>query len=223
LGPQWRHARYNYANDQPAGTLWYHDHALGITRLNVYAGMAGFYILRDNLDTGKPGNTLQLPAGKYEVALAIQDRMFKENGELFYPAFPGDPDYAGFIDGENATQIVPSVLAEFFGDFMVVNGKVWPKLTVEPRKYRFRLLNGCDSRFLAIQFLLAADPADIDATGTPISMTVIGSDQSLGLPEPKTTLLFEPGSRYDVVFDFANYAGQRIIMKNLGGDEPFGT
>ena len=101
-GPQWRDKKYVYKNDQPAGTVWYHDHALGITRLNVYAGMAGFYIIRDDFDTGLPGNPLGLPAFPYEAAFAIQDRMFKDNGELFYPAFPGDPFYADFITDEGA-------------------------------------------------------------------------------------------------------------------------
>jgi FtsP/CotA-like multicopper oxidase with cupredoxin domain len=101
-GPQWETEVYRYDNDQPAGTLWYHDHALGITRLNVYAGLAGFYILYDDFDTGDYDNKAGLPYGDKEHAFAIQDRMFKENGDLFYPAFPGDPYYEGFIDDEGA-------------------------------------------------------------------------------------------------------------------------
>jgi spore coat protein A, manganese oxidase len=96
-GPQWVGKEYIYGNHQPAAMLWYHDHALGITRLNVYAGMAGFYLVRDDKDTGKPDNAYGLPAYPYEVPLVIQDRMFKENGELFYPSFPGDPYYDDFI------------------------------------------------------------------------------------------------------------------------------
>lgn len=80
--------------------LYSHDHALGITRLNVYAGLAGFYILRDHIDTGMEDNPLGLPAGKYELAYVIQDRMFRDDGDLFYPAFPGDPTYEDFIVGE---------------------------------------------------------------------------------------------------------------------------
>jgi FtsP/CotA-like multicopper oxidase with cupredoxin domain len=232
-GPQWVDKKYVYDNSQvAAGTLWYHDHALGITRLNVYAGMAGFYIVRDNEDTGKPGNPLGLPAYPYELAYAIQDRMFKENGELFYPAFPGDPSYEGFITEEGATLPDtlfpgggPTALAEFFGDHIVVNGKIWPKEDVEPRNYRLRLLNGTDSRFLAIQFFEVPAGAEdfTNATG-PVSFTVIGSDQGLASsPTTKDTLLIEPGSRYDVIFDFKDVApGSRVIMKNIGGDEPFG-
>jgi FtsP/CotA-like multicopper oxidase with cupredoxin domain len=92
-GPKWLYEDYIYDNSQPATTSWYHDHTLGITRLNVYAGLAGFYIVRDGEDTGRSDNPLSLPAFPYEAAFAIQDRMFKDNGELFYPAFPCDPSY----------------------------------------------------------------------------------------------------------------------------------
>ena len=231
-GPQWVEKKYVYDNGQPAGTLWYHDHALGITRLNVYTGMAGFYIVRDDFDTGFPGNPLDLPAFPYEAAFAIQDRMFKDNGEYFYPAFPGDPFYDAFITGEGAVLPDPPFigggptgLAEFFGDHMVVNGKIWPKMDVEPRNYRLRLLNGCDSRFLALQFFEVPEGAMGLSTSTgPLPFTVIGSDQGLASsPTTVDTLLSETGSRYDIVFDFKNVTpGNRVIMKNIGGDEPFG-
>jgi spore coat protein A len=237
-GPQWDAVTggftntFRYNNAVPAGNLWYHDHALGITRLNVYAGLAGFYFVRDGQDTGMPGNSLKLPAFPYELAYAIQDRMFTDTGELFYPAFPGDPAYDDFITGEGAVLPPdlfpgggPTALAEFFGDHMVVNGKIWPKAKVEPRKYRMRLLNGCDSRFMALQFV-AVNAGDTDFTnaGSPIQFWVIGSDQGLGTPAQTDTLVFEPGGRYDIVFDFSDpaLAGKRVIMKNIGGDEPFG-
>jgi FtsP/CotA-like multicopper oxidase with cupredoxin domain len=224
--------KYLYDNSQPAGTVWYHDHALGITRLNVYAGMAGFYIIRDDFDTGMPGNPLDLPAYPYEAAFAIQDRMFKDNGELFYPAFPGDPFYEDFITGEGAVLPPdifpgggPTALAEFFGDHMVVNGKIWPKMDVEPRNYRLRLLNGCDSRFLVIQFFEVPPGAtDFSSAIQQLSFTVIGGDQGLASsPTSVDTLLLETGSRYDIVCDFKDVTpGNRVIMKNIGGDEPFG-
>jgi len=231
-GPQWVEKKYLYDNSQPAGTVWYHDHALGITRLNVYTGMAGFYIIRDDFDTGIVGNGLDLPAFPYEAAFAIQDRMFKDNGEFFYPAFPGDPFYADFITDEGAILPDPPFigggptgLAEFFGDHMVVNGLIWPKMNVEPRNYRLRFLNGCDSRFLAVQFF-RVDVEDTDLGGGtgPLPFTVIGSDQGLASsPTTVTTLLMETGSRYDVVFDFKGFgSSDRIIMANIGGDEPFG-
>ncbi|MDH3308439.1 MAG: multicopper oxidase domain-containing protein [Acidimicrobiia bacterium] len=232
-GPQWVEKKYLYENDQPAGTVWYHDHALGITRLNVYAGMAGFFIIRDDFDTGLFGNPLDLPAWPYEAAFAIQDKMFKDTGELFYPSFPGDPFYDDFVTGEGA-DLPPAIfpgggptgLAEFFGDHVVVNGKIWPQMDVEPRNYRLRFLNGCDSRFLVLQFF-EVPPGATDFSTTvagPLSFTVIGSDQGLASsPTTVDTLLCETGSRYDVVFDFKNVSyGNRVIVKNIGGDEPFG-
>jgi spore coat protein A len=198
----------------------------------VYAGLAGFYFVRDNDDTGQPGNPLELPAWPYERAYAIQDRMFRKTGELFYPAFPGDPFYEGFINDEDATLPPgifpgggPTALAEFFGDHMVVNGMIWPKEDVEPRNYRLHLLNGMDSRFMVLQFFeVPAGETDFsEAVSGPLEFTVIGSDQGLAL-EPKTvdTLVSEPGSRYDIVFDFQKVAhGNRVIMKNIGWDAPF--
>jgi spore coat protein A len=238
VGPQWANVpggfstKFRYDNDVPAGNLWYHDHALGITRLNVYAGLAGFYFVRDGIDTGKPGNYYNLPAWPYEKAYAIQCRMFRDTGQLFYPAFPGDPFYDDFITGEGAvlpTDIFPgggpTALAEFFGDHMVVNGIIWPKENVEPRKYRLHLLNGTDSRFMVVRFRVAASPnsTSLDGAGLPVPFTVIGSDQGLGNAQTMDTLVFEPGSRYDIVFDFAQVpAGSRVIMENIGGDAPFG-
>ena len=233
-GPQFVDKTYEYDNSQPAGNLWYHDHALGITRLNVYAGLAGFYFLRDKIDTGDEKNKLGLPAWPYEKAYAIQDRMFKNTGELFYPAFPGDPFYDDFITDEGAVLPPdifpgggPTALAEFFGDHMVVNGLIWPKENVEPRNYRLHLLNGTDSRFMAIRFRVAATltSTDLSGAGDPIPFKVIGSDQGLASSATTTDMLLsEPGSRYDIVFDFSDpdLAGQRIIMENIGGDEPFG-
>jgi FtsP/CotA-like multicopper oxidase with cupredoxin domain len=242
-GPQWDNvpggftSLFNYDNDVAAGTLWYHDHALGITRLNVYAGLAGFYIVRDDMDTGLAGNPLDLPAHPYEKLYAIQDRMFLDTGELFYPAFPGDPYYGDFIDGEGAALPDdlfpgggPTGLAEFFGDHMVVNGVIWPKEDVEPRNYRMRLLNGTDSRFMALEFYAvpAGQKGFTDSAGNtnvtgPLPFAVIGSDQGLASePTIVPRLVSEPGSRYDVIFDFKGFEGQRIIMKNIGGDEPFG-
>jgi FtsP/CotA-like multicopper oxidase with cupredoxin domain len=234
-GPRWDFVEggftntFRYDNTVPAGSLWYHDHALGITRLNVYAGLAGFYFVRDGLDTGLPDNPLGLPAFPYELAYAIQDRMFTDKGALFYPAFPGDPFYNDFITGEGAILPPelfpgggPTALAEFFGDHMVVNGKIWPKENVEPRNYRMRLLNGSDSRFMVLRFV-AVNAGDTDFTNAsaPLPFWVIGSDQGLGTPAQTDTLVFEPGGRYDIVIDFSNISGQRVIMKNLGGDAPF--
>ncbi len=257
VGPQWANVpggfttKFMYDNNVPAGNLWYHDHALGITRINVYAGLAGFYFVRDEFDTGEANNPLGLPAWPYEKAYAIQDRMFRDTGELFYSAFPGDPFYADFIYGEGAdlssgfpeffglfdnpnagqgdppepaTGYGPTALAEFFGDHMVVNGKIWPKEDVEPRNYRMHLLNGTDSRFMVIRFrAVPAGDTDLSNAGQPIKFWVIGSDQGLASSATEVdTLVSEPGSRYDIVFDFKDLQGQRIIMENIGGDAPFG-
>jgi len=236
-GPQWDHVDggftqdFRYDNDVPAGNLWYHDHALGITRLNVYAGLAGFYFVRDAYDTGLPDNPLGLPAWPYEKAYGIQDRMFHDTGDLFYSAYPGDPFYDDFITGEGATlppDLFPSggptALAEFFGDHMVVNGIIWPYEMVEPRNYRLHLLNGTDSRFMVIRFrAVTAGATDLTDASAPIPFYVIGSDQGLaGAATEVDTLVFEPGGRYDIVFDFKGLQDKRIIMENIGGDAPFG-
>lgn len=237
-GPRWEKKQYVYGgrdyNDK-AGMLWYHDHALGITRLNVYAGLAGFFALRDDWDTGKPDNPLGLPADPYELGYAVQDRMFTTSGELFYPAFPGDPAYADFIDGEGVVLPPdlfpnggPTALAEFFGDHIVVNGKIWPKASVEQRQYRVRLLNGSDSRFMCLKLKYipngasqqtATDPA----TGFELPFMVIGSDQSLrGKPVQVNEVDFLPGERLDLIIDFKQVPfNSRVIVENVLGDSPF--
>jgi spore coat protein A len=226
-GPSWSSQIYLYPNDQPASALWYHDHALGITRLNVYAGLAGFYMIRDKFDTGLKGNPLHLPAGDYEKALAIQDRMFKTNGELFFPAYKGEPYYDDFIQGTNWEKDRPNDptgFAEFFGDFMLVNGKIWPKQIVEPRRYRLRLLNACDSRFLVVKFLAVNANTTDTLGGQGVTYTIIGADQGL-LNTPISAVsrsVIAPGNRLDIVIDFGSYKGKRIIMANEGGDVPFG-
>jgi FtsP/CotA-like multicopper oxidase with cupredoxin domain len=208
--------------------LWYHDHALGVTRLNVYAGLAGLYIIRDEFDTGLENNPLGLPAGPYELGYVIQDRMFKENGDLFFPAFEGDPAWDDFIVGEGATPPIPggpSALAEFFGDHIVVNGKIWPKVNVESRHYRMRLLNGSDSRFMRLRFRMVS-PGEISLAGAskPLEFFVIGSDQGFIKDPIKVKQIdFMPGERLDVVFDFTTVpSGARVIVENILGDAPFG-
>jgi len=192
-GADWVKDTYTYDNDQRAATLWYHDHALGITRLNVYAGLAGFYLLRDAEELGLITDG-HLPAGPYELGLAIQDRMFLDDGSLFIPSMP---------EVEEGPE--PSVLPEFFGDFILVNGKAWPYLDVEPRQYRFRLLNGSDSRFYHLYL----------SSGHPFLQ--IGTDQGLlHAPVALNRLTLGPGERADVVIDFSDprLAGQTIVMKN---------
>jgi len=201
-GAWFRKAVYHYDNDQEAGTVWYHDHALGITRINVYAGLAGFYIIRDAVDTGLRDNPLGLPAFPYEIPLAIQDRQFTDDGQLYYPSEP-----------EEEGSPTPSVLPEFFGDFILVNGQAWPFMDVEPRKYRLRFLNGSDSRFYNMWISAGAHPQGSGSTGP--SMWQIGTDDGfLYAPVEHQQVTFGPGERLDVIVDFAGYDGQTLILRN---------
>jgi FtsP/CotA-like multicopper oxidase with cupredoxin domain len=229
-------AVFQYDNDQAAATLWYHDHTLGMTRSNVYAGPAGFYLLRGGPGDGAsgilpgPAPALGDPVGTkyYEIPIAIQDRSFNADGSLFYPdnrAFfealedeapaqprldiPFIPELA--CDG-NQSDISPIFNPEFFGNTMVVNGKTWPHLEVEQRRYRFRLLNGCNSRFLILKM----------SNGLPFWQ--IGAEGGF-LPEPVRLdqLLLGLAERADVIVDFTNVPiGTRVTLLNLGPDEPFG-
>jgi spore coat protein A len=209
VGPGWVKDVYHYDNDQEAASLWYHDHALGITRLNVYAGLAGLYILRDTWDTGAPGNPVGLPAFPYEVALVIQDRMFTADGQLFYPSEPDE-------DEEGAP--TPSVLPEFFGDFILVNGQAWPVLDVEPREYRLRFYNGSDSRFYRLRLVRKGGAGLVAAAamGSGPVIHQIGTDDGLlDAPVALSQLTLGTGERADTVVDFAPYAGQTLILRNI--------
>ena len=224
-GPDFGTKEYFYPNQQPAGNLWYHDHTLGITRLTVYSGLAGFYFIRDDRDTGNQFNTLGLPYGDFEKAYAIQDRMFKTNGELFFPAYPGEPFYDSFFPDLQTPfdTTKAAALTEYFGDFMLVNGKVWPKQLVRPTTYRMHLLNGCDTRYLVIRFFVVEPGATSYTAGKQIKYTVVGTDQGL-LNEPVTNIgshILATGSRTDIVIDFSEHLGKRVIMVNQGGDIAF--
>jgi len=183
---------YEYPNNQDAATVWYHDHALGITRLNVYGGMAGFYLIADSEDTLDPGNAFGLPSGQYEIGMAIQDRSLNADGSLFYNAQLEDA---------------------FKGDYAVVNGKISPYLNVDQGKYRFRLLNGSQSR----QYSLRLE--NITQPGNDPDFILVGTD--LGLLDAPINLgnafggLQAPAERMDVVIDFAGFpAGTEIILRN---------
>ena len=167
-----------YSNDQPSTTLWYHDHSLGITRLNVYAAGAGFWLIReaDDGETGLVSGTLPGPAPKAgedpngnlavraairEIPVAIQPKSFNADGTQYYPAdrafFEGLGDGQTYADNtdvnipflpQGTSDIAPVWNPEAFFNTMVVNGNTWPKLDVAPERYRFRLLNASDSRFM---------------------------------------------------------------------------
>lgn len=242
FGVSWQpgSATFQYPNEQRAATLWYHDHALGMTRLNVYAGPAGFYILRGgpagdeavtDIRTGAravlpgpaPREGDRFPPNKRyrEIALAIQDRSFHEDGSLFYPDtrafFDGiSGPYVG-ADGSEHGAFSPIWNPEFFGNVIVVNGASWPYLTVEQRRYRFRILNGCQSRFLVLDWssVPGAEAWQIGNEGgflpEPVDLTELGGHMLLG-----------PAERADVIVDFASVRPGRYVLRNLGPDEPFG-
>ncbi len=187
-GSEWTRETYEYPNRQDACTLWYHDHAIGQTRLNVYAGLAGTYLIRDDEE-----DALGLPSGEYEETLIIQDRSFAADGSLAYPV----SEWAGSADHPGAW--VP----EFFGDTILVNGTVWPYFEVEPRKYRLRILNGSNARFYRLRL----------SDGRPFMQ--IGTDQGLlSAPVEVGRLLLSPGERADVIVDFRGARASPIRLIN---------
>jgi len=196
-GPRFSSKPFTYPNHQPAATLWYHDHCHGITRLNNYAGLSGFYLIRDEAE-----DALNLPSGKFEIPLMLQDRSFNKDGSLLYPK------------AENGTH--PVWAQEFFGDVNCVNGKVMPFLEVEPRKYRFRLLNASNSRFYHLRLFNSDRSGNaIDTSFAPPTFHQIGTDGGL-LPAPlqMRDLLISPGERIDLVLDFAGSEGKYFSMEN---------
>ncbi|GAB4250691.1 MAG: multicopper oxidase domain-containing protein [Thermoleophilia bacterium] len=245
-------AVFQYPNDQRATTLWYHDHSLGITRLNVYAGPAGFYLLRggpDDVVRTADGGEAVLPGPApgvgddpfghyYEVPLAIQDRSFNEDGSLYYP------DNRAFFEGltpeqleipflpDEDSDIAPFWLPEFFPNTIVVNGRTWPYMEVQPKRYRLRLLNGSQSRFLILSLSEAAHipqeypegATEDDLPDVELPMWQIGAEGGF-LQEVvrQERLLLGPAERADVIVDFSGIEpGEEIIMVNTGPDDPFG-
>ncbi len=229
-------ATFEYPNQNRASTIWYHDHTLGMTRLNVYAGPAGFYIIRGGPDgddgvfdsrTGTPA-ILPGPAPKandkfppnktyYEIPIAIQDRSFNADGSLFYP------DSREFFD-EIVSPYIPDGLfspiwnPEFFGNMIMVNGNTWPFQVVEQRRYRFRFLNGCQSRFLILDFNQIPG-VEVWAIGNeggflaaPVNLTETNGNQ----------LLMALAERADLIADFTNAPVGNYVLANVGPDEPFG-
>jgi len=218
-------AVFQYRNDQRATTLWFHDHTLGMTRANVYAGLAGFYLLRGGASDLPAG---VLPRGQFEIPLVIQDRSFNADGSLFYAqnrAFfeglalgdlqiPFIPEKAVYNDAIKDSDVSPTWNPEFFGNTMVVNGNTWPFLEVEQRRYRFRILNGSDTRVLILTFPQGPAPA----------IWQIGNEGGfLPAPVSQTQLLIAGAERADVILDFTNLlVGTTIALRNIGPDEPFG-
>ena len=185
-------ARYWYPNQQNPCLLWYHDHSMFQTRLNPFAGQAAGYVIIDGDDTVLPGlGGLNVPKFPYDVPLVVQDRTFYSDGSMFYPTASGLP----------APYPHPVWVPEYFGDTPVVNGKAYPFLAVEPRRYRFRFLNGSNARFYEL------------ALGLP--MWLIGTEQGL-LPRPvkMNKIVIAPAERADVIVDFAGLQGTEIVLHN---------
>jgi spore coat protein A, manganese oxidase len=182
---------YYYPNQQDAAMLWYHDHALGINRLNVYAGLLGTFFIRDRVE-----DALNLPKGKYELPLILYDRLLTHDAQLLYPVSP-DPQ----------APWVP----EIFGNAILVNGKLFPFLDVEPRRYRFRALNGSNARSYHLSFVDSASKTSTD--NFPFHQ--IGTDQGLlSAPVPLTELELASGERADLVVDFSAHRGGQLVLKN---------
>jgi len=228
-------ATFQYPNLNRASTVWYHDHAVGMTRLNVYAGPAGFFIIRggnagdDAVKDSRTGKKALLPGPApkaddpfppdktyYEIPIAIQDRAFNKDGSLFYP------DTRAFFDEFLGPYIPKGDIApiwnpEFFGNMIMVNGNTWPYQTVEQRRYRIRFLNGCQSRFLILDFskIPGVKVWQIGNEGgflsAPVNITALGNRLLMGLAE-----------RADMIIDFSEVKEGNYVLRNIGPDEPFG-
>jgi spore coat protein A len=173
----------HYPLEQGAMALWYHDHAMGINRLNIYAGLIGMMLIRDEEE-----DALHLPSGRYEIPLTLYDRNFTADGQLLYPV-SGDPDHPW--------------VSEFAGDAILINGKIRPYVEVEPRLYRFRLLNAANSRFFALSL------------SQQLPFHQIGSDQGLlAAPVKLMNLNLAPAERADLLIDFSGAAGQQLHLQN---------
>ena len=230
------YATFEYPNLNRASTIWYHDHTLGMTRLNVYAGPAGFYIIRGGPDgdaavlDSRDGTIAVLPGPApkandkfppnktyYEIPIALQDRSFNTDGSLFYPdtrTFFDELTDPYIPDGEFS----PIWNPEFFGNMMMINGNTWPFQTVEQRRYRLRFLNGCQSRFLILDFNLIPG-VEVWAIGNeggflaaPVNLTATNGNR----------LLMALAERADVIVDFTNVPVGNYVLANVGPDEPFG-
>ncbi|WP_263382652.1 multicopper oxidase family protein [Granulicella arctica] len=171
-----------YPLQQEATALWFHDHAMGLNRLNTYAGLFGMLLLRDKVE-----DSLNLPSGRYEVPLILYDRDFTAAGQLFYDV-SGDPE----------SPWIP----EFSADGILINGKIRPFFEVEPRLYRFRMLNTANSRFFNLSL----------SNGQPLVQ--IGCDQGLlAAPVTMKRLVLGCAERADVLIDFSQLAGQTIHLR----------
>lgn len=215
-------ALYYYPNAQPGATLWYHDHAMACTRLNVHAGLAGFYFIRDAKD-----DALNIPKGQFEVPIVIQDRMFNADGTFLFPSMGSGGMPNGTYPNYTWPSGRPVWVPEYFGDVAVVNGAIWPNMDVQQRRYRFRFLNGCNARFLNLYMQIGSDavPAVGPPAGPFLSIYQIATDGGF-LPktikivptlDPVTggtvSLFMPPAFRCDTIVDFSKLAiGTKVYL-----------
>jgi spore coat protein A len=194
LVPPGGHKDYVYPNEQRASTHWYHDHRMDFTGPQVWRGLAGFYLVRDEAE-----DALTLPTGEKDVPVMIADRLFAEDGSFYYPSLDSS------LTGE------PGVLGAYgdgvLGDSVLVNGAVQPFLEVANTRYRFRILNASNAR----QYELALD------SGRPLVQ--VGSDGGLlSAPQTLRRIRLAPAERFDVIIDFSEYPmGSKVVLKNLLG------
>jgi FtsP/CotA-like multicopper oxidase with cupredoxin domain len=188
-----------YPNQQQSTTLWYHDHAMAVTRFNVYAGLAGMYLIRDEEE-----DDLDLPDGDHEIPLIIADRNLDTDpatdaltGQLLFKV--------PFVTAASGEQVQLPIT----GPFNLVNGVIWPHLHVDRRWYRFRVLNSSNARFYRLNL--------VDEAGTTVNAAarIIGTDGGL-LPAPAELpaagLTLAPAERADILVDFSGFAGQRLRL-----------
>ena len=183
-GPVYSTNYYKYTNEQRGAMLWYYEQSPGICRYSVYSGLCGLYFIKDE--------KYNLPKDEYHIPLIIQDKSFYEDGSLYY-------------DDEKSNSSHSYWKEKFYGDTILVNGKVWPSLKVKNQLYRFSILNGSNSRGYKI------------ALSDNSKMLQIGSDGGyIDKPQDLSYFVLYPGERIDVIIDFSKYKeNDKIIMKNL--------
>jgi spore coat protein A len=178
-----------YPNRQDGTALFYHDHAMGITRLNAAAGLMGLYLIRDDFE-----DSLNLPRRAHEIPLVIFDRSFRPDGQLFYPV---------------STRPDTPWVSEYYGSAILVNGRIFPYLDVEPRKYRFRLLNASNGSFYRLSF-----SAENRVNSETVDFSAIGSEQGLlAAPAQMKVLILGPAERADLIVDFSGKEGKELFLR----------
>ncbi|KAG8366711.1 hypothetical protein BUALT_Bualt17G0107800 [Buddleja alternifolia] len=191
-GPSWTKKDYHYHNTQHPGTLWYHDHAMGLTRVNILAGLSGAYVIRHPL--------VELPLGlpydeEFDRPLVVFDRSFRTDGSIFMNSTGNNPS------------IHPQWQPEYFGDAIIVNGKAWPHMIVRRRKYRFRIINSSNARFFKFYF------------NNGLGFIHVASDSAYNeRPVMTNEFLLAPSEIADVVVDFSKSKSDSAILSN---DAPY--